>query len=114
MLRFSSRCTGPFTPVDQSQIEVLMDLDYSEQSRVKLMTYHQTKSREADSAIHVYRRQDFFGREGEPFEEASRLLNVAITHARKRLVLLLPHDPHPLVEPFNALRRVQESVLPSV
>ena len=102
------------TTVDQSQIEALMDLDYSEQSRVKLMTYHQTKSREADTAIHVYRRQDFFGREGEPFEEASRLLNVAITRARKRLVLLLPHDPHPLVEPFNALRGVQESVLPSV
>ena len=73
MLRFSSRCTGPFTPVDQSQIEALMDLDYSEQSRVKLMTYHQTKSREADTAIHVYRRQDFFGREGEPFEEASNI-----------------------------------------
>ena len=99
--------------VDRSQTEALIDLDYSERSRVKLMTYHQTKSREADTAIHVYRQADFFGREGEPFEVASRLLNVAITRARKRLVLILPHDPHPLVEPFNALRRVQESVLPS-
>ena len=100
--------------VERSQTEALIDLDHSEQSRVKLMTYHQTKGREADSAIHVYRGEDFFGREGEPFEEASRLLNVAITRARKRLVLILPHDPHPLVEPFNALRRVQESVLPRV
>ena len=100
--------------VDRSQTEALIDLDYSERSRVKLMTYHQTKSREADTAIHVYRQEDFFGREGEPFEEASRLLNVAITRARKRLVLILPHDPHPLGEPFNALRRVQESVLPGV
>ena len=99
---------------ERSQTEALIDLDYSEQSRVKLMTYHQTKSREADSAIHVYRGEDFFGHEGEPFEEASRLLNVAITRARKRLVLILPHDPHPLVEPFNALRRVQESVFPGV
>ena len=78
------------------------------------MTYHQTKSREADTAIHVYRHGDFFGREGEPFEEASRLLNVAITRARKRLVLILPHDPHPLVKPFYALRDVQESILSSM
>ena len=100
--------------MDRSQTEVLIDLDYSERSSVKLMTYYQTKSREADTAIHVYRQEDFFGREGEPFEEASRLLNVAITRARKRLLLILPHDPHPLVEPFNALRRVQVSALRSV
>ena len=66
MLRFSSRCTGPFTPVDQSQIEALMDLDYSEQSRVKLMTYHQTKSREADTAIHVYRDRTSSGERENP------------------------------------------------
>ena len=100
--------------VERSQTEALIDLDYSERSGVKLMTYHQTKSREADTAIHVYRQEDFFGREGEPFEEASRLLNVAITRARKRLVLILPQNPHPLVEPFKALRRVQESAPPSV
>ena len=100
--------------VERNQTEALIDIDYSQSSRVKLMTYHQTKSREADMAIHVYRHEDFFGRGGEPFEEASRLLNVAITRARKRLVLILPHDPHPLVEPFNALRNVQESVLSSM
>ena len=100
--------------VERSQTEALIDRDYTGHSRVKLMTYHQTKSREVDLAIHVYRQGDFFGREGEPFEQASRLLNVAITRARKRLVLVLPHDPHPLVEPFNALREVQESVLPRV
>ena len=100
--------------VERSQTEALIDIDYSQSSRVKLMTYHQTKSREADTAIHVYRQGDFFGREGEPFEEASRLLNVAITRARKRLVLILPHDPHPLVKPFYALRDVQESILSSM
>ena len=100
--------------VERSQTEALIDLDHTEHSRVKLMTYHQTKSREADTAIHVYRQGDFFGREREPFEQASRLLNVAITRARKRLVLVLPHDPHPLVKPFNALREVQESVLTGV
>ena len=100
--------------VERSQTEALIDMDYSQSSRVKLMTYHQTKGREADTAIHVYRQEDFFGREGEPFEEASRLLNVAITRARKRLVLILPQDPHPLVEPFSALRNVQESILSSM
>ena len=99
------------TVVERSRTEALMDLDYSEQSKVKLMTYHQTKGREADTAIHVYREKDFFGYEGEPFEQASRLLNVAITRARKRLVLILPHHPHPLVEPFSILKEIQESVL---
>ena len=99
--------------MERSQTEALIDLDYTEQSRVRLMTYHQTKSRESDVAVHVYLREDFFGFEEEPFEEASRLLNVAMTRARKRLVLILPDDPHPLVRPFNALREIQESVLPS-
>ena len=97
--------------VEQSRTEALIDLDYSEHSRVKLMTYHQTKGREADTVIHLYRGEDFFGRGREPFEEASRLLNVAITRARKRVVVILPTDPHPLVKPFNELVNVQESVL---
>ena len=100
--------------VERSQTQALIDLDYSQQSRVKLMNYHQTKSREADTVIHVYRKEDFVGSEGEPFEEASRLLNVAITRARKRLILILPRDPHPLVEPFNSLKNVQESILSSM
>ena len=50
--------------VERSQTEALIDLDHTEHSRVKLMTYHQTKSREADTVIHVYRQGDFFGREG--------------------------------------------------
>ena len=100
--------------VERSRIEALIDLDYSEQSRVKLMTYHQTKGREADTVIHLYRQEDYFGREGEPFEEASRLLNVAMTRARKRVVVILPPDPNPLVEPFTVLRTVQESALSDV
>ena len=99
--------------IERSQTEALIDLDYTEQSRIRLMTYHQTKSRESDLAVHVYLREDFFGFEEEPFEEASRLLNVAMTRARKRLVLILPDEPHPLVKPFNALKDIQKSVLPS-
>ena len=97
--------------VGRTRTEALIDFDYSEQSNVKLMNYHQTKSREADTVIHLYRQGDYFGRGGEPFVEASRLLNVAITRARKRVVIVLPPDPHPLLQPFKELRRLQETVM---
>ena len=98
--------------VEESRTAALLDLDYSEHSRVKLMTYHQTKGREVDTAIHLYR--DIFGTGGEPYEEASRVLNVAISRARKRVVMILPTDPHLLVKPFNDLTDVQKSVLESM
>jgi DNA helicase-2/ATP-dependent DNA helicase PcrA len=90
--------------VERSRIEALIDLDYSERGTVKLMNYHQTKGREADTVIHVFRPDDYFGQEVEPFEETSRLLNVAISRARHRVVIVLPPEPHPLVQPFAALR----------
>ena len=90
--------------VERSRIEALIDLDYSERGTIKLMNYHQTKGREADTVVHVFRHDDYFGREVEPFEETSRLLNVAISRARHRVVVVLPPTPHPLVEPFTTLR----------
>ena len=91
--------------VERSRVEALIDLDYSERGRVKLMNYHQTKGREADTVIHVFRSDDYFGGEVEPFEETSRLLNVAISRARQRVVVILPPEPHPLVAPFAMLSR---------
>ena len=91
-----------------SRVEALIDLDYSERGRVRLMNYHQTKGREADMVIHVFRSDDYFGppdKQKEPFEELSRLLNVALSRARKRVIVLLPPNPHPLIEPFEALIR---------
>lgn len=93
--------------IERSRVEALIDLDYSERGRIRLMNYHQTKGREADVVIHIFRNDDYFGREGEPFEELSRLLNVALSRARERVIVLLPSDPHPLVEPFSAL--IQDS-----
>lgn len=93
--------------VEWSRTEALVERDYSEQGRIKLMTYHQTKGREADTVIHVFRPDDYFGDQSEPFEEASRLLNVAISRARRRVVVILPPSPHPLVEPFTTLRDAQ-------
>ena len=92
--------------VDRTRAEALVDRDYSEHGRVKLMTYHQTKGREADTVIHVFQSGDYFGSAGEPFEAASRLLNVAISRARKRVVIILPPVPHALVEPFTKLMSI--------
>ncbi|MFC1968064.1 UvrD-helicase domain-containing protein [Chloroflexota bacterium] len=91
--------------VGRSRVEALIDLDYSERGRARLMNYHQTKGREADIVIHVFHDNDYFGPEEEPFEELSRLLNVALSRARERVIVLLPPNPHPLVEPFGALIR---------
>lgn len=91
--------------VERSRVEALIDLDYSERGRIRLMNYHQTKGREADVVIHIFHDNDYFGPEEEPFEELSRLLNVALSRARERVIILLPPNPHPLVEPFAALIR---------
>lgn len=67
------------------------------------MNYHQTKGREADIVIHVFHDDDYFGNEAESFEELSRLLNVALSRAKERVIILLLPKPHPLVKPFGAL-----------
>jgi DNA helicase-2/ATP-dependent DNA helicase PcrA len=91
--------------VQASRVEALIDLHQPERGSVSLMNFHQTKGREADVVIHVYRSDDFFGDEGEPFEKNSRLMNVALSRARQRVVVLLPDDPHPLVAPFASLAK---------
>ena len=91
--------------VEQNRVGALIDLDYSERGTVKLMNYHQTKGREADTVIHVFQPEDYFGPETEPFAETSRLLNVAISRARHRVIVILPPTPHPVVEPFTLLRQ---------
>lgn len=87
--------------VERARVDALIDFDYSEREVVRLMNYHQTKGREADVVVHVFRSDDYFGKEQEPFAQTSRLLNVAISRARKRVVIILPPNPHPLVEPFR-------------
>jgi DNA helicase-2/ATP-dependent DNA helicase PcrA len=73
----------------------------------QLMNFHQTKGREADVVLLVYRDGDYLASHyaTEPFNEASRVLYVSLTRARKEVAVILPPDPHPLVRPFTALAR---------
>ena len=79
------------------------EIDYSDRSTVQLMNLHQTKGREADAIIAMFRSNDYFGPEAEPFERASRLLYVVLTRARRQVTIILPKRPHPLVAPFANL-----------
>lgn len=68
----------------------------------QLMNFHQTKGREADAVLLVYRDGDVLAgwHDSEPYEDSSRVLYVSLTRARQRLTVILPPDPHPLVAPF--------------
>jgi DNA helicase-2/ATP-dependent DNA helicase PcrA len=70
-----------------------------------LMNFHQTKGREADAVILVYREGDYLAQANamEPFTTSSRVLYVALTRARSAVKVLLPPNPHPLIAPFAAL-----------
>ena len=57
--------------------------------------------------VHLFRTDDYFGREREPYERTSRLLNVAISRGKQQVIIILPSSPHPLVEPFVALKDYQ-------
>lgn len=90
--------------VDRRSDDALINVDYTGSGAIKVMNYHQTKGREADTVVHVFRSDDYFGREIEPFESTSKLLNVAISRARQRVIIVLPSTPHSLVKPFTLLR----------
>lgn len=69
---------------------------------VQVMNCHQTKGREADAVVVVYREGGWVTsyRDAEPFTSASRVLYVALTRARDAVTIMLPRNPHPLVAPF--------------
>lgn len=87
------------------QTEALTAWDSPEVGSVQLMNFHQTKGREADAVILVYRQGGFVAgwTEREPFEEKSRLLYVGITRARMRVTIVLPPDPHEFIAPLARL-----------
>ena len=72
-------------------------------SPTTLMNFHQTKGREADAVILVYRDGDYLADSGdrEPYTDSSRVLYVALTRARRMVSVILPATPHPLVAPLS-------------
>ena len=89
--------------IDAIRAESFTEADAGDKSPIQVMNLHQTKGREADAIIAVFRMADYFGEEQEPFESTSRLLYVVLTRARHHVTLLLPTFPHPLVAPFATL-----------
>jgi len=85
----------------------LVDFDTVQQNPVQLMNFHQTKGREADAVLLVYRDGDYLAatRDDEPFEEPSRVLFVSLSRARQTVIVILPPNPHRVVAPFLAAAR---------
>jgi DNA helicase-2/ATP-dependent DNA helicase PcrA len=89
--------------IDGIRADSFTEADAGDKSPIQVMNLHQTKGREADAIIAVFRASDYFGKEHEPFANASRLLYVVLTRARQQVTLLLPTNPHPLVAPLASL-----------
>jgi DNA helicase-2/ATP-dependent DNA helicase PcrA len=103
--------------VDQSHIKAitatlerrkpnsLIEMESKDKGKVQLMNFYQTKGREADAVLLVYRSDDYLANHSarEPFVEASRVLFVSMTRARNKVIVILPPDPHPLIAPFASL-----------
>ena len=69
---------------------------------VQLMNFHQAKGREVDGVILAYGQDEFHARrnEIEPYVRQARVQYVAISRARRRVSVLLPPRPHPVIAPF--------------
>jgi len=64
--------------VDALRVDSFTGIDAGETSPVQVMNLHQTKGREADAIIAVFRPGDYHGKEQEPFPTASRRQNQAV------------------------------------
>lgn len=87
---------------ERDRTSALVGDDFFDHHPLQIMNFHQTKGREADQVILLYRSGDYLAgrRAREPFIESSRVLYVALTRARERVVVLLPDAPHSLIAPF--------------
>lgn len=85
--------------VESSRNFYLLDSQLGNAPSITLMTYNQSKGREFDVVIHVHKSDDIWnswtGR-----DESLRLLGVAISRTRRKLVVVTSTTPHDLVRPF--------------
>jgi DNA helicase-2/ATP-dependent DNA helicase PcrA len=86
------------------QLECNLTTDVAASGPIQLMNFHQTKGREADAVVLVYRENGYVTRgRSEPFEDDSRVLYVALSRAREAVTILVPPDPHPFIGPLAKL-----------
>lgn len=92
----------------QLHLESAITSDVPVGSAVQLMNFHQTKGREADAVVLVYREGGWVTRResSEPFLTESRVLYVALTRAREAVTVLVPPDSHPFIAPLAAIANV--------
>jgi DNA helicase II / ATP-dependent DNA helicase PcrA len=90
---------------EEVQIESALTTDVPSMNPIQLMNFHQTKGREADAVVLIYREGGWVtsNQAKEPFASDSRVLYVALTRARERVIILVPPQPHPFVAPLAAL-----------
>ncbi|WP_331768105.1 ATP-binding domain-containing protein [Embleya sp. NBC_00896] len=67
---------------------------------IQVMNLHQAKGREADTTIVLLGAEEYYGSEGEPFPDGSRLLYVVMTRARHRAHIVVPDASHALWRPL--------------
>ncbi len=92
--------------LSNQHIALLTDSKAGSSADVQLMGLYQSKGREADATIVVFRQDDYFGQEPEPMQNGSKLLYVVLTRARKKtIVLTLGSNLPKLVAPLKALSR---------
>lgn len=87
--------------IGSSRNSFLLNSQLGDASRITLMTYNQSKGREFDTVIHVHKHksEDYWGPHNGR-EESLRLIGVAISRSRKKLVVVSSHEPHDLARPF--------------
>ena len=86
--------------------QITMLLTYADPpapAAVQLMGLYQSKGRESDATIVIFREGDYYGREAEPMSSGSRLLYVVLTRARRKTVVLAFGSLPGLVAPLVAL-----------
>lgn len=89
----------------QLHLESAITSDVPLLSPVQLMNFHQTKGREADAVVLLYREGGWVAsrQAAEPFLADSRVLYVALTRAREAVTVLVPPDPYPFIAPLARL-----------
>lgn len=87
--------------VESSRNRYLLNSQLDGVSQITLLTYNQSKGREFDVVIHAHKSDDYWGKPiDRDRKESLRVLGVAISRARQKLIVVTPHSPHDIVRPF--------------